>query len=81
MRVKIAQPDLDFMTNWTEFVRIQNGAAPSQSEQFLPSLRFMLNSRDLAHWVHIDVLFQAYFEAMLFLLQMNAPLKSDLPVS
>jgi len=81
MRVKIAEPDRNYMTNWNEFVRIQNGANPSESEVSLPGLRYILNMRDLTHWVHVDVLFQAYFESMLYLQQINAPLKSDLPYS
>jgi hypothetical protein len=81
MRVNIAMPGRDYVTNWTEFVRIQNGRTPSQTEQFAPGLRYILNIRDMSRWVHMDVLFQAYFEAMLFLFQMNAPLKADLPYS
>jgi hypothetical protein len=81
MRVNIAMPGRDYVTNWTEFVRIQNGRTPSQTEQFAPGLRYILNVRDMSRWVHMDVLFQAYFEAMLFLFQMNAPLKADLPYS
>lgn len=39
----------------------------------------MINGRDIAHYVHIDVLFQAYFQAMLSLLHMGAPLKPGIP--
>jgi hypothetical protein len=41
--------------------------------------RYIVTARDLAHWVHVDVLFQAYFHAMLILLSKGAPLKPGIP--
>jgi membrane-associated phospholipid phosphatase len=72
-------PGVDFMTNWTEYLAIQNGAAPSVAQTFQTTPVYIRNGRDLSHYVHIDVLFQAYFEAALCLLNMGAPLKSSLP--
>jgi hypothetical protein len=68
-RVRTTLPSLDFMTQPAEWLRVQNGIPPSQSSRFDPVLRYMRNGRDLSEWVHVDVLFQAYFQSMLTLLQ------------
>ncbi len=72
-------PGVDYMTNWDEFIAIQNGAKASKSVQTSSEQRYTLTPRDLGRFVHIDLLFQAYFEGMLGLFQMNAPTKNDLP--
>lgn len=69
-RNKTLRPGLDFMTQWPEWVAVQNGAA----RDFVPSHfdethRYLRNGRDLSQWVHVDVLFQGYFNACLMLLQ------------
>lgn len=69
-RNKTLLPGLDFMTQWPEWLAVQNGARRS----FIPShfddaLHYIRNGRDLSQWVHIDVLFQGYFNACLILLQ------------
>jgi hypothetical protein len=61
---------LRFITNWNEWHAVQNGA----KRDFVPShfddeLHYVRNGRDLSRWVHIDVLFQGYFNACLMLLQ------------
>lgn len=70
---------VDFMTNMSTWLHVQNGAQPLESFTYMPSPRFIRNGRDLSHWVHIDVLFQAYFHAMLILLNEHAPLKPNIP--
>lgn len=69
----------DFMTSWDEWLRIQNGEQPSETTTLQQSRRYLMTGRDLAHWVHIDVLFQAYFHTMLGLLHVGAPLKDSNP--
>lgn len=59
---------VNFMTNLTDFLAIQNGCKPMASLTFDPTPRLMRNGRDLSQWVHIDVLFQAYFNACLIML-------------
>ena len=66
MRTKI--PGLDYMTNYDEWLNIQRGFPPSNTGQFDSTRRYIRNGRDLAQWVHIDVLYQAYFQAMLILM-------------
>jgi len=39
----------------------------------------MRNGRDIGQWVHVDVLFQAYFHAFLILAGLNAPLDDGNP--
>lgn len=39
------------------------------ASDYEPDLHFLRNGRDLAYWVRVDVLFQAYFNACLILLQ------------
>jgi hypothetical protein len=77
MRTPVA--GLDFMTNYAEWLSIQRGAAPAGTAQFDPTTRYIRNGRDLGEWVHIDVLFQAYFNALLILLSMHAPLDQNNP--
>ena len=64
----------DFITDYAEWLNIQRGCLPSQALQYDATRRFIRNGRDAGQWVHIDVLHQAYFQAMLTLL---APPSSD----
>jgi hypothetical protein len=57
----------DQMTSFSEWLAIQNGAAPATGSRFEQQRRYIRCGRDLAQWVHIDVLFQAYFNAFLIL--------------
>lgn len=60
----------DFITQWPEWVAVQNGAPRDFiSSHFDGELHYLRNGRDLSQWVHIDVLFQGYFNACLQLLQ------------
>jgi hypothetical protein len=69
-RNKTLRAGQDFMTQWAEWLVVQNGAprdfAPSHFDE---TLHYLRNGRDLSQWVHIDVLFQGYFNACLMLLQ------------
>lgn len=73
-------PHLDFLTNYTEYLRVNNGEQPNFAQTFLSGPpRYISNGRDLGAWVHMDVLFQAYFIGTLRLLYMNAPMKQSFP--
>jgi len=78
-RMRTLLPDTDHLTSFSEWLSVQNGCRPSQPEEFDPVRRYIRSGRDLAQWVHIDVLFQAYFNAMLILLGMGAPLSPANP--
>lgn len=57
----------DHMQNFDEWLAVQTGTVP-ETQQFLGQRRYIVNGRDLAAWVHVDVLFQAYFNACLILI-------------
>ncbi len=85
-RMQTVVPGIDYVTTESEWLDAQNGHVPLLSDQF-DSARpaYIRNGRDLGQWVHIDVLFQAYFNAMLLLLTppeaggMGAPLNPGNP--
>jgi hypothetical protein len=70
----------DWMTAYGEWLAIQNGASASPNH-FDGSARYIRNLRDLAQWVHVDALYQAYHQACLILLGMGAPLDAGNPYS
>ena len=55
----------DYVTDFNTWLAIQNGFNPAQGDNFDPVARYMRNGRDLGQWVHVDVLFQGYFQAFL----------------
>ncbi|MEQ1858921.1 MAG: vanadium-dependent haloperoxidase [Chthoniobacteraceae bacterium] len=67
-RMRTVVPGSHFMTSFPEWLSIQRGELPVSAQQFDSTRRYIRNGADLAQWVHIDVLFQAYFHAMLILL-------------
>jgi hypothetical protein len=72
-RMRTLLPGSDHATDYSEWLALQDGCRPSRPARFDPVRRHIRNGRDLAQWVHIDVLFQAYFNAMLILLQPPDP--------
>lgn len=77
-QIQTLMPGSDQMTTFTEWLNVQNGlsAGPNQLDS---TRRYIRNGRDLAGYVHVDVLFQAYFNACLILVGMNAPLNPGNP--
>jgi hypothetical protein len=67
MRTVVA--GVDYVTNYNDWLDIENGCAPLVTDHFdgqrPPYIR---NGRDLGQWVHVDVVFQGYFDALLILL-------------
>ncbi len=59
----------DFGTIYNEWLDIQNGTAPTHVLIYDETKRYIRNGRDLAQWVHMDLLYQAYFQAMCILIQ------------
>lgn len=69
-RNKTLRAGRDYMTQWDEWLQVQNGAPRALlPEDFDDDLHYLRNGRDLSQWVHVDVLFQSYFNACLMLLQ------------
>ncbi|MGB3735308.1 MAG: vanadium-dependent haloperoxidase [Ilumatobacter sp.] len=78
-RVRSAPTGADYMTNWDEFLDVQNGANVGGGEPFDPGHRFVSKPRDLATYVHYDALYQAYLNACLILFGLKAPVDPGLP--
>lgn len=78
-KITTTQPGINFMTDFNEWLAIQRGYAPSTSQVFDTVPRYMRMGRDIGQWVHIDVLFQAYFQAFLILAGAGAPFDDGNP--
>ncbi len=79
-RMRTVIPGVDYMTNFADWLLVQNGADPSSNIQFDPTPRYIRNLRDLAQWVHIDALYQAYLHACLIMLGQGTRLDPGLPL-
>jgi hypothetical protein len=73
-------PQLDYMTNYSEWLDIQNGRNVQTrlnlscgNSYDTSRRRFIRNMRDLGSYVHYDELSQPYTNACLILLHMDAP--------
>jgi hypothetical protein len=63
---------IDYLTNQPDWVARQNGINPAFSN--VPGgLVYMRNGRDIGAWVHVDVLFQGYFQAFLVMASSGIP--------
>ena len=72
-------PGAEFLTDFESWLRIQNGAAPADAVAYDATPRFVRNGHDLAAYVQIDALYEAYLNACLILLGMEAPLDPGNP--
>ncbi len=71
-------PGVDYMTDQASWLAVQNGQGPFAQNQNDPNLQYMRNGRGLAAYVHVDVLFEAYFNACL-VIDVGAPLDPNNP--
>ncbi|MBX9636961.1 MAG: hypothetical protein K2Q45_05360 [Nitrosomonas sp.] len=53
-RIHPPTANVDFVTNFSEYLNIQNGQAPSATMTYSSTPVFIRNGRDLSHWVHLD---------------------------
>jgi membrane-associated phospholipid phosphatase len=67
----------DYMTGYEDWLAVQNGSLPGPNH-FDATPRYIRNLRDLAQWVHVDALYQAYHQACLILLA-TAPFDAGNP--
>jgi membrane-associated phospholipid phosphatase len=77
----VADGGADYLTDFDSWLAVQKGISPSQGDRFDSTLRYMRNGRDISQWVHIDVLFQAYFQAFLVIAGMGVPADAGNPYS
>ena len=82
-RVRHATPCNDYMTNWKEWLDVQEGANLGGLESYIckknDAYRFITTPRYLATYVHYDALYEAYLNACLLLLGEGTPFDPDLP--
>jgi hypothetical protein len=83
-KMRTLLPDTNHLTSYDNWLAAQSGhMVESAANDFDPVRRYIRTGRDLSQWVHIDVLYQAYFNAFLIMAQPpNAadPLSSGLGV-
>jgi len=77
-KITTTVPGVNYMTDFNTWLAVQRGIAQGPNA-FDPVPRYMRNGRDLGQWVHIDVLFQAYFHAFLILAGAGAPFDDGNP--
>lgn len=68
MKSLATKVDDDFMTTWEEYLNVQRGTPiPVTRDTTLgPFKRYMINGRDVAAWVRVDVLFQVGLAVSLY---------------
>jgi hypothetical protein len=77
-KITTTVPGVNYMTDFPTWLAVQRGVN-QPADIFDPTPRYMRNGRDIGQWVHIDVLFQAYFHAFLILAGAGAPFDDGNP--
>ena len=77
-KIRTTLPGVDYMTDFNTWLAVQRGIA-QPPDAFDPVPRYMRAGRDIGQWVHVDVLFQAYFHAFLVLANAGAPFDDGNP--
>jgi membrane-associated phospholipid phosphatase len=72
-KIRTAQPGYDYMVTFPDWLAAQQGLLHGSS-RFDPVNRYVRNGRDLAQYVHVDQVYQAFLNACLILLDMDAPI-------
>ncbi len=70
---------LDYMTDWSSWLDVQNGANFKGADQYEKKRRFITTPRDLATYVHFDALYEAYLNAALIMLDIKIPTSRGFP--
>jgi PAP2 superfamily len=76
-KLRVPVSNVNFMTNYSEWLNVQNGLAPSGVFTFDPTTRFIRNNRDLGEWVYRDYSFQGFLEAALICLSFGGGALAD----
>lgn len=71
-------PGRDFLVDFKDWLSVQNGAE-RDTPRNPDKRRYLQTPRDLSHYVHFDALYQAYLNAALILLGMDAPTDAGNP--
>lgn len=68
----------NYMTDFGSWLSVQNGIAPGGINRDTV-LRYMRSGRDMGEWVHVDMLFQAYYQAFLCMVGLGVPFDDGNP--
>jgi hypothetical protein len=80
-RFRSAQPGEDFLTNFDEWLRVQNGIRPNASKRLTDSSRYIITPRDLTHYVNSDFAYQSFLFASQILLRSGVPFDNGNPMA
>lgn len=69
----------DYLTDFPTWLAVQNGNPNTPPDHEDGTRRYIRNMRDLGQYVHVDALYEAYLNACLILLGMNAPVDAGNP--
>jgi len=72
-------PGIDYMTDTTTFLEVQNGISSGLANQVDSIQRYLHDGRGLGAYTHVDVLFQAYFTAFLVMAGLKFPANPGKP--
>ena len=79
-KLRTTVPGRDYLTDFEDFLAVQNGVLTGP-DAFDDRARYIRNPRDLGQYVHMDVLFQSFFNAAMILFGYGAPLDLGNPYS
>jgi hypothetical protein len=77
-KIRTTLPNINYMTDFNTWLEVQRGVS-QPPDAFDPTPRYMRNGRVIGQCVHVDVLFQAYFQAFLVLAGAGAPFDDGNP--
>jgi hypothetical protein len=80
-KMKTLVPEVDYLTSFDAWLEVQSGADPSANIIYDSTPRYIRNLRDLAQWVHVDALYQAYLQACLILMEQGTRFDPGLPLT
>ena len=72
------QPGLDYLTDFPSYLNVRNGI-PTGQKNVVSGAVYLHTGRDLAAWVHVDALIQAYFMGLLWCLGNGVPFNPGNP--
>lgn len=77
-KIQTAFPNFNYMTDFDVWLAVQRGISQAPPT-YDPIPRYIRSGRDMGQWVHVDILFQAYFQAFLILAGAGAPVDDGNP--
>ncbi len=72
-------PGIDYMTDATTFLQVQNGISTGLSDQIDPTPRYLHDFRGLAALTHVDGLYQEFLNALLMMYSLGIPSNPGMP--